>query len=64
MIPVLAATQVRLAAGVTTLRKGFAALAASPKAELEQDLFAGHLLVLYDLRGSLVKVGLGFEMEF
>ena len=42
MIPVPANTRVWLAAGVTDMRKGFAALAAQAEAVLKQDPFAGH----------------------
>ena len=45
MIPVPANTRVWLAAGVTDMRKGFAALAAQAEAVLKQDPFAGHLFV-------------------
>ena len=56
MIPVPATTRVWLAAGVTDMRKGFAALAAQAEAVLKQDLFAGHLFVFRGRRGDLVKV--------
>ena len=45
MIPVPMNTQVWLAAGVTDMRKGFAALAALADAVLKQDPFSGHLFV-------------------
>ena len=41
MIPVPVNTQVWLAAGVTDMRKGFAALAAQVEAVLRQDPFTG-----------------------
>ena len=41
MIPVPANTRVWLAAGVTDMRKGFAALAAQAEAVLKQDPFGG-----------------------
>ena len=56
MIPVPVNTQVWLAAGVTDMRKGFAALAAHAEAVLKQDPFAGHLFVFRGRRGDLVKV--------
>jgi len=56
VIPVSANTRVWLAAGVTDMRKGFAALAAQAEAVLEQDPFAGHLFVFRGRRGDLVKV--------
>ncbi len=56
MIPVPATTKVWLAAGVTDMRRGFAALAAQAEATLQQDPFAGHLFVFRGRRGDLVKV--------
>ena len=56
MIPVPVHTQVWLAAGVTEMRKGFAALAARAEAVLKQDPFAGHLFVFRGRMGDLVKV--------
>jgi len=56
VIPVPANTRVWLAAGVTDMRKGFAALAAQAEAVLKQDPFAGHLFVFRGRRGDLVKV--------
>lgn len=56
MIPVPANTRVWLAAGVTDMRKGFAALAAQAEAVLKQDPFGGHLFVFRGRRGDLVKV--------
>ena len=56
MIPVPANTRVWLAAGVTDMRKGFAALAAQAEAVLKQDAFAGHLFVFRGRRADLVKV--------
>lgn len=56
MIPVPVSTRVWLAAGVTDMRKGFAALAAQAEAVLKQDPFAGHLFVFRGRRGDLVKV--------
>ena len=56
MIPVPANTPVWLAAGVTDMRKGFAALAAQAEAVLKQDPFAGHLFVFRGRQGDLVKI--------
>lgn len=56
MIPVPANTRIWLAAGVTDMRKGFAALAAQAEAVLEQDPFAGHLFVFRGRRGDLLKI--------
>ena len=56
MIPVPSATKVWLAAGVTDMRRGFAALAAQTEATLRQDPFAGHLFVFRGRRGDLIKV--------
>lgn len=56
MIPVPANTRVWLAAGVTDMRKGFAALAAQAEAVLQQDPFSGHLFVFRGRQGDLVKV--------
>jgi len=55
VIPVPANTRVWLAAGVTDMRKGFAALAAQAAAVLKQDPLAGHLSVFRGCRGDLVK---------
>ena len=55
MIPVPANTRVWLAAGVTDMRKGFAALAAQAEAVLKQDPFAGHLFVFRGRRGDHVS---------
>ncbi len=56
MIAVPATTRVWLAAGVTDMRRGFAALAAQAEATLQQDPFGGHLFVFRGRRGDLVKV--------
>ena len=56
MIPVPANTRVWLAAGVTDMRKRFAALAAQAEAVLKQVPFGGHLFVFRGGRGDLVKV--------
>src|SRR4051794_10213042 len=45
VIPTPSGTKVWLAAGVTDMRKGFAASAAQIEATLRQDPFAGHLFV-------------------
>ena len=66
MIPVPANTRVWLAAGVTDMRKGFAALAAQAEAVLKQDPFGGHLFVFRGRRGDLIKIvwhdGLGLSL--
>ena len=56
MIPVPANTRVWLAAGVTDMRKGFAALTAQAEAVLQQDPFSGPLFVFRGRPGDLVKV--------
>ena len=56
MIPVPVNTQVWLAAGVTDMRKGFAALAAQAEAGLKEAPFAGHLFVFRGRQGDLVKI--------
>ena len=56
MIPVPMNARVWLAAGVTDMRKGFAALAAQAGVVLKQDPFAGHLFVFRGRRGDLVKI--------
>jgi transposase len=56
VIPVPANTRVWLAAGVTDMRKGFAALAAQAEAVLKQDPFSGHLFVFRGRQGDLVNV--------
>lgn len=55
MIPVPVNTQVWLAAGVTGMRKGFAALAAQAEAVLRQDPFAGHIFVFRGRQGDHVS---------
>jgi len=56
VIPTPSGTRVGLAAGVTDMRKGFAALAAQAEATLRQNPFTGHLFVFRGRRGDLVKV--------
>ena len=56
MIPTPSGTRVWLAAGVTDMRKGLAALAAQAEATLRQNPFTGHLFVFRGRRGDLVKV--------
>jgi len=48
--------QVWLAAGVTDMRKGFAALAAQAEQTTQQNSFAGHLFVFRGRRGDLIKI--------
>ena len=50
MIPVPSNSRVWLAAGVTDMRRGFAALAAQAGTLLKQDTFAGHLFVFRSRR--------------
>lgn len=56
MIPVLANARVWLAAGVTDMSKGLAALAAQAEDMLKQDPFAGHLFVFRGRRGDPIKI--------
>jgi transposase len=56
MIPVLAGTQIWLAAGVTDMRKGFAGLSALAQDVLRKDPHAGHIFVFRGRRGDLVKL--------
>ena len=48
--------QVWLAAGVTDMRKGFAALAAQAEQTTAQNPFSGHMFVFRGRRGDLVKI--------
>ena len=52
MIPVPSNTRVWLAAGVTDMRKGFAALAAQAEAVLKQDPFCGAVFVFRGRRAD------------
>ena len=56
MIPVPMNTQVWLAAGVTDMRKGFAALAAQAEQTTQQSPFNGHLFVFRGRQGDLIKI--------
>ena len=56
MIPVPSATRIWLAAGVTDMRKGFAALALQAQGVLREDPHSGHLFVFRGRRGDLIKV--------
>ena len=49
-------TQVWLAAGVTDIRKGFAALAAQAEQTTQQNPFNGHLFVFRGRQGDLIKI--------
>jgi transposase len=53
VIPTPNGTRVWLAAGVTDMRKGFAALAAQAEATLRQNPFTGHLFVFRGRRGQI-----------
>ena len=56
MIPVPMNTQVWLAAGVTDMRKGFAALAAQAEQTTRTNPFNGHMFVFRGRRGDLIKI--------
>ena len=49
-------TQVWLAAGVTDMRKGFAALAAQAEQTTQQNSFSGHMFVFRGRQGDLIKI--------
>ena len=56
MIPVPAHKKIRLAGGVTDMRKGFVGLAAMAEQVLEADPYNGHLFVFRGRRGDLLKI--------
>ena len=56
MIPVPLNAQVWLAAGVTDMRKGFAALAAQAEQTTQQNPFNGHMFVFRGRQGDLIKI--------
>ena len=56
MIPVPLNAQVWLAAGVTDMRKGFAALAAQAEQTTQQNPFSGHMFVFRGRQGDLIKI--------
>ena len=56
MIPVPMNAQVWLAAGVTDMRKGFAALAAQAEQTTAQNPFSGHMFVFRGRQGDLIKI--------
>ena len=56
MIPVPLNARVWLAAGVTDMRKGFAALAAQAEQTTQQDPFSGHMFVFRGRQGDLIKI--------
>jgi len=56
MIPVPMDARVWLAAGVTDMRKGFAALAAQAEQTTQQNPFSGHMFVFRGRQGDLVKI--------
>ena len=56
MIPVPMNAQVWLAAGVTDMRKGFAALAAQAEQTTQQNPFSGHMFVFRGRQGDLIKI--------
>ena len=56
MIPVPLNARVWLAAGVTDMRKGFAALAAQAEQTTKQSPFTGHMFVFRGRQGDLIKI--------
>ena len=56
MIPVPMNAMVWLAAGVTDMRKGFAALAAQAEQTTQQNPFNGHMFVFRGRQGDLIKI--------
>jgi transposase len=56
MIPAPMTAQVWLAAGVTDMRKGFAALAAQAEQTTKQNPFSGHMFVFRGRQGDLIKI--------
>ena len=56
MITLPTGTQIWIAAGLTDLRRGFTGLSAIVQLKLEQDPFAGHVIVCRGRRGDLIKV--------
>ncbi len=56
MIAVPMNAQVWLAAGVTDMRQGFAALAARAEQTTKQSPFSGHMFVFRGRQGDLIKI--------
>ncbi|WP_309667253.1 IS66 family insertion sequence element accessory protein TnpB [Tabrizicola sp.] len=56
MIPVPLNARVWLAAGVTDMRKGFAALAAQAEQTTQQNPFSGHMFVFRGRQGDLIRI--------
>ena len=56
MISLPAGAHIWIAAGVTDLRRGFTGLSALVQTVLEQDPFAGHVIVFRGRRGDLIKL--------
>ena len=56
MIGLAPGTRVRLAAGVTDMRKGFDSLAAQAQSVLGEDPFSGHVFCFRGRRGDLIKL--------
>jgi transposase len=56
MIPVPMNAQVWLSAGVTDMRKGFAALAAQAEQTTAQNPFSGHMFIFRGRQGDLIKI--------
>jgi transposase len=63
MIPVPSNTKVRIAAGVTDMRKGVNSLAAHSGKVLAEDPHSGHLFVFRGRRGDLLKIILLSAMQ-
>ena len=56
MISLLSHTKIRIAAGVTDLRRGFTGLSALVQTQLEQNPLPGHVFIFRGRRGDLVKL--------
>jgi hypothetical protein len=56
MIGLPASTEIRIAAGVTDLRRGFTGLSAIAQTVLEKCPFSGHVFVFRGRRGDLLKL--------
>jgi transposase len=56
MISLPAGTNIRIAAGVTDMRRGFTGLSAVVRTALAQNPFEGHVFVFRGKRGDLIKL--------
>jgi transposase len=56
MISLPGGTRIRLAAGVTDMRRGFDGLAAIVQEKLVADPFSGHVFIFRGRRGDLIKL--------